>query len=75
MQPTAESRVSTVVDVDLGNRSYLIYIGAGLQDEPDLLQDVCAAWFFFQSAGRQHDNSSSSAFISQHFRLQQQQLE
>ena len=38
MQPTAESRVSTVVDVDLGNRSYLIYIGAGLQDEQDLLQ-------------------------------------
>ncbi|ONM61273.1 3-dehydroquinate synthase chloroplastic [Zea mays] len=38
MQPPAESRVSTVVDVDLGDRSYPIYIGAGLLDEPDLLQ-------------------------------------
>jgi 3-dehydroquinate synthase len=38
MQPSAESRVSTVVDVDLGDRSYPIYIGAGLLDEPDLLQ-------------------------------------
>lgn len=32
------SRVSTVVEVDLGNRSYPIYIGPGLLDEPDLLQ-------------------------------------
>ncbi|TVU10203.1 hypothetical protein EJB05_43715 [Eragrostis curvula] len=38
MQPPAESRVSTVVDVDLGDRSYPIYIGSGLLDEPDLLQ-------------------------------------
>ena len=38
MHPPAESRVSTVVDVDLGDRSYPIYIGAGLLDEPDLLQ-------------------------------------
>ncbi|CAN6183135.1 unnamed protein product [Urochloa humidicola] len=38
MQLPAESRVSTVVDVDLGDRSYPIYIGAGLLDEPDLLQ-------------------------------------
>ncbi|CAN6218551.1 unnamed protein product [Urochloa humidicola] len=38
MQPPAESRVSTVVDVDLGDRSYPIYIGAGLLNEPDLLQ-------------------------------------
>ncbi|KAJ4803912.1 3-dehydroquinate synthase [Rhynchospora pubera] len=33
-----DSRVSTVVDVDLGTRSYPIYIGPGLLDEPDLLQ-------------------------------------
>ncbi|KAK3129581.1 hypothetical protein QOZ80_6BG0481960 [Eleusine coracana subsp. coracana] len=38
MQPPTESRVSTVVDVDLGDRSYPIYIGSGLLDEPDLLQ-------------------------------------
>ncbi|RWW87077.1 hypothetical protein BHE74_00004111 [Ensete ventricosum] len=36
----ADSRVSTVVDVDLGSRSYPIYIGSGLLDEPDLLQSV-----------------------------------
>ncbi|CAL9197745.1 unnamed protein product [Musa hybrid cultivar] len=34
----AGSGVSTVVDVDLGSRSYPIYIGFGLLDEPDLLQ-------------------------------------
>ncbi|CAM8905149.1 unnamed protein product [Rhodiola kirilowii] len=28
----------TVVDVDLGNRSYPIYIGSGLLEQPDLLQ-------------------------------------
>uniref|UniRef100_A0A7N0TAA5 3-dehydroquinate synthase, chloroplastic n=1 Tax=Kalanchoe fedtschenkoi TaxID=63787 RepID=A0A7N0TAA5_KALFE len=28
----------TVVEVDLGNRSYPIYIGSGLLDQPDLLQ-------------------------------------
>ncbi|KAG1359432.1 3-dehydroquinate synthase, chloroplastic [Cocos nucifera] len=33
-----DSRVSTIVEVDLGNRSYPIYIGSGLLDEPDLLQ-------------------------------------
>ncbi|KAM0894594.1 hypothetical protein ACQ4PT_024354 [Festuca glaucescens] len=38
MQPPAVSRVSTVVDVDLGDRSYPIYIGPGLLDEPELLQ-------------------------------------
>ncbi|MQM11077.1 hypothetical protein Taro_043981 [Colocasia esculenta] len=32
------SRVSTVVDVDLGDRSYPIYIGSGLLEEPQLLQ-------------------------------------
>ncbi|XP_043709298.1 3-dehydroquinate synthase, chloroplastic-like [Telopea speciosissima] len=32
------SKVSTIVDVHLGDRSYSIYIGAGLFDEPDLLQ-------------------------------------
>ncbi|XP_017701505.3 3-dehydroquinate synthase, chloroplastic [Phoenix dactylifera] len=35
---TADSKVSTIVEVDLGNRSYPIYIGSGLLDEPDLLQ-------------------------------------
>nr|UIP35187.1 3-dehydroquinate synthase 1 [Leucojum aestivum] len=34
----SDSRISTVVDVDLGNRSYPIYIGSGLLKEPDLLQ-------------------------------------
>lgn len=40
MEPTrgASSRVSTVVDVNLGDRSYPIYIGPGLLDVPDLLQ-------------------------------------
>lgn len=46
MQPPAESRVSTVVDVDLGDRSYPIYIGAGLLDEPDLLQRQSNYTFF-----------------------------
>ncbi|XP_010260479.1 PREDICTED: 3-dehydroquinate synthase, chloroplastic-like isoform X1 [Nelumbo nucifera] len=32
------SRLSTIVDVDLGDRSYPIYIGSGLLEEPDLLQ-------------------------------------
>ncbi|KAL6993415.1 3-dehydroquinate synthase [Sarracenia purpurea var. burkii] len=32
------SAVPTIVDVDLGNRSYPIYIGSGLLDQPDLLQ-------------------------------------
>ncbi|KAI0514216.1 hypothetical protein KFK09_010251 [Dendrobium nobile] len=31
-------KVPTVVDVDLGDRSYPIYIGSGLLDAPDLLQ-------------------------------------
>ncbi|KAJ4714154.1 putative 3-dehydroquinate synthase [Melia azedarach] len=34
----ASSKVPTVVEVDLGNRSYPIYIGSGLLDQPDLLQ-------------------------------------
>ncbi|XP_020585545.1 3-dehydroquinate synthase, chloroplastic [Phalaenopsis equestris] len=41
MDPTKREvapKVSTVVDVDLGNRSYPIYIGSGLLDVPDLLQ-------------------------------------
>ncbi|XP_062194080.1 3-dehydroquinate synthase, chloroplastic-like [Phragmites australis] len=38
IQPPAESRVSTVVDVDLGDRSYPIYIDSGLLNEHDLLQ-------------------------------------
>lgn len=32
------SGTSTIVEVDLGNRSYPIYIGSGLLDQPDLLQ-------------------------------------
>lgn len=43
----AGSKVSTVVDVDLGNRSYPIYIGSGLLDEPDLLQRYNPFFFFF----------------------------
>lgn len=31
-------RGSVIVDVDLGNRSYPIYIGSGLLDQPNLLQ-------------------------------------
>jgi hypothetical protein len=38
MQPQMVSRVSMVVDVDLGKQSYLIYISPGLLDEPKLLQ-------------------------------------
>ncbi|KAK3022969.1 hypothetical protein RJ639_046673 [Escallonia herrerae] len=34
----ASSGVPTVVEVDLGDRSYPIYIGSGLLDQPDLLQ-------------------------------------
>ncbi|PKA55667.1 3-dehydroquinate synthase [Apostasia shenzhenica] len=37
-RPEVASRVFTSVEVDLGNRSYPIYIGSGLLDEPDLLQ-------------------------------------
>ncbi|KAF8376688.1 hypothetical protein HHK36_031642 [Tetracentron sinense] len=33
-----DSRVPTIVDVDLGDRSYPIYIGSGLLEEHDLLQ-------------------------------------
>lgn len=32
------SAAPTVVDVDLGDRSYPIYIGSGLLNQPDLLQ-------------------------------------
>jgi hypothetical protein len=35
MQPPTESRVSTVVDVNLGDRSYPIYIGSDLPDYSD----------------------------------------
>ncbi|KAM3285696.1 3-dehydroquinate synthase, chloroplastic [Capsicum chacoense] len=34
----ASPQAPTVVEVDLGNRSYPIYIGSGLLDRPDLLQ-------------------------------------
>lgn len=33
-----ESKLPTIVEVDLGNRSYPIYIGSGLLDQPELLQ-------------------------------------
>ncbi|KAF9622827.1 hypothetical protein IFM89_034062 [Coptis chinensis] len=39
--PLMEKKYSpepTIVDVDLGNRSYPIYIGSGLLNQPDLLQ-------------------------------------
>ena len=32
------SKDPTIVEVDLGNRSYPIYIGSGLLDQPELLQ-------------------------------------
>ncbi|KAL8196020.1 hypothetical protein R6Q57_025020 [Mikania cordata] len=35
---SSSSVVPTIVDVDLGDRSYPIYIGSGLLDQPDLLQ-------------------------------------
>ncbi|KAJ6836828.1 putative 3-dehydroquinate synthase, chloroplastic [Iris pallida] len=35
---SSSSRSPPVVDVDLGNRSYPIYIGSGLLDQPQLLQ-------------------------------------
>ncbi|KAK1633096.1 hypothetical protein QYE76_007411 [Lolium multiflorum] len=37
-RPPTLSRVSTVVDVHLSDRSYPIYIGPGILDEPELLQ-------------------------------------
>ncbi|XP_017630852.1 3-dehydroquinate synthase, chloroplastic-like isoform X4 [Gossypium arboreum] len=39
-QPVGEksSGAPTIVEVDLGNRSYPIYIGSGLLDQPELLQ-------------------------------------
>ncbi|XP_027179641.1 3-dehydroquinate synthase, chloroplastic [Coffea eugenioides] len=39
-QPPSEttSTAPTIVEVDLGNRSYPIYIGSGLLNQPDLLQ-------------------------------------
>ncbi|KAL0012047.1 hypothetical protein SO802_007155 [Lithocarpus litseifolius] len=33
-----DSNAPIIVDVDLGNRSYQIYIGSGLLDQPHLLQ-------------------------------------
>jgi hypothetical protein len=47
MQQPAVSRVSTVVDVDLDDRSYPFYIGPSLLDEPELLQrslESCFVW-------------------------------
>lgn len=59
----ASSRAPTIVEVDLGNRSYPIYIGSGLLDQPDLLQRYCVlivsytislfkVHFFFDSISR-----------------------
>jgi 3-dehydroquinate synthase len=49
MQPPAVSGISTVVDVDLSERSYPIYIGPGLLDEPELLQRYSkSAWFLLE---------------------------
>jgi 3-dehydroquinate synthase len=42
MQSPVVSGISTVVDVDLGEQSYPIYIGPGLLDEPELLQRLDA---------------------------------
>ncbi|KVH88757.1 3-dehydroquinate synthase AroB, partial [Cynara cardunculus var. scolymus] len=42
----------TIVDVDLGDRSYPIYIGSGLLNQPDLLQRYCL--FFFLSSRHVH---------------------
>ncbi|CAA0829828.1 3-dehydroquinate synthase- chloroplastic [Striga hermonthica] len=36
--PSSPPAVPTIVDVDLGNRSYPIYIGSGLLGQPELLQ-------------------------------------
>ncbi|KAL5706453.1 3-dehydroquinate synthase [Ranunculus cassubicifolius] len=36
--PVINSKEPTIVNVDLGNRSYPIYIGSGLLDQPHLLQ-------------------------------------
>lgn len=40
------SRVPTVVEVDLGNRSYPIYIGSGLLQQPELLQRYFNIFYF-----------------------------
>lgn len=41
-QPVGEksSGAPTIVEVDLGNWSYPIYIGSGLLDQPELLQKL-----------------------------------
>jgi 3-dehydroquinate synthase len=36
--PPATRDEPTIVEVDLGDRSYPIYIGAGLLNQPELLQ-------------------------------------
>ncbi|KAJ8451918.1 hypothetical protein Cgig2_007401 [Carnegiea gigantea] len=38
MESSSSGVLPTIVEVDLGNRSYPIYIGSGLLDQPDLLQ-------------------------------------
>lgn len=38
MESSSSGVLPTIVKVDLGNRSYPIYIGSGLLDQPDLLQ-------------------------------------
>lgn len=37
-KPVSSPTLETIVDVDLGNRSYPIYIGSGLLREPQFLQ-------------------------------------
>ena len=41
------SRTPTIVEVDLGNRSYPIYIGSGLLDQPELLQKLVNSFIQF----------------------------
>ncbi|RWW43532.1 hypothetical protein BHE74_00050791 [Ensete ventricosum] len=50
------SGVSTVVDVDLGSRSYPIYIGSGLLDQPDLLQS-CLGGFLQETLMKVFDKA------------------
>lgn len=38
MDKAVSPKEPTIVEVDLGTRSYPIYIGSGLLDQPELLQ-------------------------------------
>lgn len=46
-QSKTSSGTPSIVEVDLGNRSYPIYIGSGLLDQPDLLQRYWIYSFLF----------------------------